>query len=195
MGWTYALHLCQRVVEGLCEEGGLEATSRVQDGRDSVRMSDGLMPSLRFRSEKLERVLCVMKARGLVLHKEEVSDEKLEVLAKHQPNAQEDVAHHQGDRLCGETRKDMERLIGHINFVSLCRREILAVLHSSYRFIRSFCGNKKERILWPSVAEGLMAWGNLCPLLMRPTLATLMELTLATSRGLRMRCYFCVQSF
>ena len=61
------------------------------------------------------------------------------------------------------TGQQLERLIGHMTFVSLCRREALAVLGEVYTFIRR---HYLERVpIWKTVRKELMKFDGLCPLI------------------------------
>ena len=59
--------------------------------------------------------------------------------------------------------QQLERLIGHMTFVSLCRRESLSVLGDCYTFIkRNFT---RSTNLWKSVRKELWQWDGLAPLI------------------------------
>eukprot|EP00974_Lingulodinium_polyedra_P108041 10458379-Lingulodinium_polyedra.AAC.1 len=52
------------------------------------------------------------------------------------------------------TRRDIERLVGHMTFCSLARREVLCSFSAVYAFART--GQGVSRKLWPSVRRELM---------------------------------------
>ena len=60
---------------------------------------------------------------------------------------------------------DMERLLGHMCFVSSIRRESLSVLDSCYKFVVKTRHVKREMQIWDSVANELRPWDGLAPLL------------------------------
>lgn len=59
--------------------------------------------------------------------------------------------------------QQLERLVGHMTFISLCRREALSVLGESYTFIR----RHYQQIvpLWKSVRNELEKWDGIAPLI------------------------------
>ena len=61
--------------------------------------------------------------------------------------------------------KTLEKIVGHLSFISLGRREILSVLGSCFAFIRS--NYNTTRILWSQVRHELCMWDGLAPLVMR----------------------------
>ena len=60
---------------------------------------------------------------------------------------------------------DMERLLGHMCFTSLIRRESLSILKYCYRFVTVFKGSREAKTLWSSVKRELDLWDSLAPLL------------------------------
>ena len=65
--------------------------------------------------------------------------------------------------------RDLERLLGHIVFIGLCRRESLSVLASCYRFVATFRTGAGQ--LWGSARRELMLWDALSPLLWQDLVA------------------------
>ncbi|CAK0805153.1 unnamed protein product, partial [Prorocentrum cordatum] len=59
----------------------------------------------------------------------------------------------------------LERLAGHMGFISLVRRESLSVFDTLFAFIRRFY--YEEAPLWPSVINELTIWEGIAPLLWR----------------------------
>ncbi|CAK0847592.1 unnamed protein product, partial [Prorocentrum cordatum] len=59
----------------------------------------------------------------------------------------------------------LERLVGHMGFISLVRRESLSVFDTLFAFIRRFYS--EEAPLWPSVINELAIWEGIAPLLWR----------------------------
>ncbi|CAK0856443.1 unnamed protein product [Prorocentrum cordatum] len=57
------------------------------------------------------------------------------------------------------------RLVGHMGFISLVRRESLSVFDALFAFIRRFYS--EEAPLWPSVINELTIWEGIAPLLWR----------------------------
>ncbi|CAK0891391.1 unnamed protein product, partial [Prorocentrum cordatum] len=62
-------------------------------------------------------------------------------------------------------KKVLERLLGHMGFISLVRRESLSVFDTVFAFIRRVYN--EEAPLWASVVRELTIWGGVSPLLRR----------------------------
>ena len=63
------------------------------------------------------------------------------------------------------TSRELERLIGHLTFVSLERREILSCFRAVYSFVQA--GYSQPHRLWPSVVRELRIFRGVLPLLLR----------------------------
>ena len=61
--------------------------------------------------------------------------------------------------------QQLERLVGHITFISLGRREDLSVFAEVYTFIRKHYA--VETPLWKSVRRELQTWDGICPLIVQ----------------------------
>ena len=61
--------------------------------------------------------------------------------------------------------RTLERLVGHISFLSLGRRETLSVLGSCFAFIST--NYDKPSTLWSQVRLELSMWDGLAPLIVR----------------------------
>ena len=57
----------------------------------------------------------------------------------------------------------MQQLVGHLVFVSLCRREVLAILSSVFRFAEKM-PRSGAAVLWSSVRRELKLWDDMAPL-------------------------------
>lgn len=73
--------------------------------------------------------------------------------------------------------QQLERLVGHMTFISLGRREILSVFAEIYTFIRKHYA--VETPLWKSVRRELQIWDGLCPLVVQNLRTPWSEKTLA----------------
>ena len=59
----------------------------------------------------------------------------------------------------------MERLLGHLCFVSLVRREVLSIFMWSYALTQAAKQARGPVKLWSSVRQELALWDGLAPLL------------------------------
>eukprot|EP00438_Fugacium_kawagutii_P031465 Skav222634 [mRNA] locus=scaffold10:187684:190948:+ [translate_table: standard] len=184
MGWKWALYFCQRVNERICERCGLLAKDRLRDGvaaPDSgfwhVQYVDNLHV---FGTDKAVveqhfwRAVQGLREAGLTVHEIEIDEGETKVLGWEleksgtlRPSRRRLWRLRLGLREIlrrgRASGQQIERLVGHITFVSLCRRESLAILGECYSFIRQHC----DRVvpLWKSVRKELAMWDGVAPLL------------------------------
>ena len=127
--------------------------------------------------KRLDGVCRVLEGRGLPLHKQQVDEGTATVLGweidgpGRQVRPKKERVWRIRLAIRGLLRRgrvssaDMERLLGHMCFVSLIRRESLSVLDSCYKFVVKTRHVKREMPIWDSVANELRLWDGLAPLL------------------------------
>ena len=185
MGWSWAMWWCQAIHERLVASAGESDAKLLSDrspvvGRDvdtNVVYADNFLSFSTVAgvtSEVIDRVSATLTAAGMVVHEVERETEDTEVLGwlfekGHviRPTRRRvwrcrlaiRAILAQG-RVSGRV---LEKLVGHLTFVSLLRRESLAVLSSVYAFIRR--SYDAETVLWDSVRRELSMWDGLAPLI------------------------------
>ena len=155
MGWTWALHWCQIIHERIAERSGLRPDERLQDFRAAptgsfwhVQYVDNLHVFGTDEKEVKERFwLAVdeLKRSGLTVHEEEVCDEgarvlgwEYEVSGIFRPSRQRiwkiRLAAEQLLARGSLSGRELERLMGHITFASLGKREMLSIFGETWRY-------------------------------------------------------------
>lgn len=115
-----------------------------------------------------------LRAAGLTVHEIEVDEASTQLLGWELNKAAELRPTHRRlwrvrlavREVCKRGRasgQQLERLIGHITFISLCRRESLSCLGEVYTFIQRHYGTVVP--LWKSVRSELLKWDGLAPLI------------------------------
>ena len=184
MGWSHAMWWCQRISERICERSGLLPSERLRDGQPPpqgtffhVQYVDNLHI---FGNDKEEvetrfwKAVEALRAAGLTVHEIEVADGSSKVLGWEiedggylAPSLSRLWRCRLGIReLLRRGRasgQQLERLIGHMTFVSLCRRESLSVLGDCYTFIQRNYTHSAN--LWKSVRRELWQWDGIAPLI------------------------------
>eukprot|EP00438_Fugacium_kawagutii_P025616 Skav209719 [mRNA] locus=scaffold528:209114:215555:- [translate_table: standard] len=184
MGWSWAMWWCQTLSERICERGGLLPNERLRDHAPAPKGSfwhiqyvDNLHVFGANQTEVEQRFWKAVEAlreAGLVVHEIEVGDQDAAVLgwnvtsdAVLKPKAARlwrlRLAIREILRRGRASGQQLERLIGHITFVSLCKREALSVLGESYTFFRRHYTQVVP--LWKSVRKELMNWDGIAPLI------------------------------
>ena len=189
MGWSHALYLCQSIHESLVEQAGLEEGNRLRDRRRApncrcahAQYVDNLIVIGTGASEVQDRFAAAvnsLKAAGLQVHEEETASTGDSTVL-----GWEYTAH----RIFRPTRKRVwktrcairellrrgkargeivERLLGHLTFLSLCRREALSVFGEVYKFVKAHRHCSSEVPLPRSVRQELSTWDGLLPLLFK----------------------------
>ena len=187
MGWSWAMWWCQAVHERRVVAAGLPATERMADGRAVPPLACGphsvyvdnfavFGKTEQEVQEKLQRVTAELSASGLPLHQETVSSGCVKLLGWQlggkTPALRPSPARLWRIRLAIRwvlrlprvSSMVMLQLVGHMVFASLCRREMLSVLASVFRFVERAPRAGATR-LWSSVRRELMLWDALAPLL------------------------------
>ena len=165
MGWSHALYICQSIHEELAERSGLVESGRVRDGKRAppsqcthAQYVDNMVVMGSTGSQvqdRFEHAVKELKRAGLQVHEEETSVGDAAVLGweysssglfrpsrKRAWKARQAVrALLQRGRATGGT---IEKVLGHLTFVSLCRREALSVSGEVYNFIKNHRFNRRE---------------------------------------------------
>ncbi len=189
MGWSWALHLCQMVMDGAISQAGFNSTSIISDKGTSVNIglgkiscgAAGYVDNFAVigcnRSEVDSRLAAIgqhLRGLGLTVHEEEAASTQCDfvglrfngitghVSIKPSRIVRLQAALQQLLNLQVCNSKTMQQILGHITWALMCRREGLAILSSAYAFAHSV-GDKPQKI-WPSVRWELGIIRDLLPL-------------------------------
>lgn len=184
MGWTWALWLCQTLHERIVGLAGADDSFRLSDkkpapstavlhteyvdnfhvfGTDKQRVSE-------ISQAGIERLRSV----GLIVHEEEESVGSANVLGWEftgsgilKPSRKRlwkvRLAIQEILKRGSISGRQLERVVGHMSFISMGRREGLSILGDTYTFIRRFYTVQHK--LWRSVRRELAVWYGISPLL------------------------------
>eukprot|EP00438_Fugacium_kawagutii_P004403 Skav208531 [mRNA] locus=scaffold3037:66464:70014:+ [translate_table: standard] len=186
MGWAWALWWCQRLHERIAERSGLLPEERLQDFSAPplgkfwhVQYVDNLHVMGSDRDEVLSRfrkAVAALREAGLTVHEEEEFEEQTKILGwqydkvgKFRPSAQRvwkvRLALRHLLRRGRASGQEIERLLGHITFIALGRRESLSIFGECYTFMQ-----RRYRAvvpLWKSVRKELEIWDGISPLIVQ----------------------------
>lgn len=186
MGWSWALYWCQSVHEKIVERAGLKPEERLQDfspapkdGFFHIQYVDNLHVGGTCKEEVLERfrrAVAELEATGLTVHEIEECDSETRVLGWEYDSRgffrpgrgrvwRARKAIREIVRRGRASGQQLERLVGHMTFISLGRREVLSVFAEVYTFIRKHYA--VETPLWKSVRRELQTWDGICPLIVQ----------------------------
>ena len=186
MGWSWALYWCQRLHETIAERSGLLPEERLQDftappvGRFwHVQYVDNLHVMGTDREEVLVRfrkAVNELREAGLTVHEEEEFEDETKILGwqydsigKFRPSPQRvwkvRLALRHLLRRGRASGQEVERLLGHITFIALGRRETLSIFGECYTFIQRHY--RTEVPLWKSVRRELEVWDGVSPLVVQ----------------------------
>ncbi|CAK0826987.1 unnamed protein product [Prorocentrum cordatum] len=191
MGWSWALWWCQRVHERTSVEAGACPEQRIVDHRPPPPMTPGahleyvdnfiaIGTDSEWVAALVRRVSDALRARGLEVKAEDHAGElpgESEALGwcidRGRCIVRPTRARLWRARLAvrgvlgrGRLRgRDLEKLLGHLVFISLIKREGMSLFWSCYAFVRK-CYDK-ETGLWPAVRRELEYWDGIAPLLWR----------------------------
>ncbi|CAK0813222.1 unnamed protein product, partial [Prorocentrum cordatum] len=191
MGWSWALWWCQRVHERTSVEAGACPELRIADRRPPPPMTPGahleyvdnfiaIGTDSEWVAALVRRVSDALRARGLEVKAEDHAGEvpgESEALGwcidRGRCLVRPARARLWRARLAvrgvlgrGRLRgRDLEKLLGHLVFISLIKREGMSLFWSCYAFVRK-CYDK-ETGLWPAVRRELEYWDGIAPLLWR----------------------------
>ena len=184
MGWSHAMWWCQRLSEKLVEDSGLTKKERLRDFDPAppgnfwhVEYVDNLVVFGTVRSEVERRFWLAVQAlrdAGLTVHEIEYGEGQSKVLGWSidekgtvGPTLSRLWRVRQGIREIlrrgRASGQQLERLVGHMTFISLCRRESLSVLGDVYTFIKRHYSTVVP--LWKSVRRELAIWDGVSPLI------------------------------
>ena len=183
MGWSHAMWWCQQISEHVCEKSGLTAAERLQDGSPCpsgnffhIQYVDNLHVFGTNKAEVEDRfwkAVSALREAGLSVHEIEFGDQETKVLGWNldskgilSPSLQRlwkvRMAIREILRRGQASGQQLERLMGHITFVSLCRQESLSVFGNVCTFIKRHYAAVAP--LWKSVRKELQQWDGLSPL-------------------------------
>ena len=186
MGWSWALYWCQRIHERLAERSGLKEEERLKDFSPApvgnfwhVQYVDNLHVFGTDREEvvsRFRRAVSVLKDAGLTVHEIGECEPVTKVLGwQYEPGHlfrpgrdriwKIRMAVRQLLRQGCSSGHQLERLVGHMTFASLGKREMLSILGETYTFIRKFHGQAVP--IWKSVRKELQTWEFLSPLIVQ----------------------------
>ena len=184
MGWSWAMWWVQNLSERICGRTGLTESERLRDGQSAptghfwhIQYVDNLRVFGRNKKEVEDRFWAAvdgLRQAGLTVHEIEIGDSHAKMLgwevstsSRLRPTPQRiwriRVAIREILRRGRASGQQLERLLGHMTFVSLCRREGLSVLGEIY----TFCKRHYQVVtpLWKSVRSELYKWDAISPLL------------------------------
>ena len=165
MGWSHALYLCQSIHEELAGAAGLHEEDRI---RDSQRVPQGrvrhtqyvdnmivLGPDHAEVCQRYQQAVATLKEAGLQVHEEETAEGDATILGwNFSRSGQVRPTHGRAWKarlaLRGLLRKGrangrtLERLLGHLTFISLCRREALSIFAEIYVFVKANRNNRQR---------------------------------------------------
>lgn len=184
MGFSWALYLCQTMHERIVGQVGAEDTSRLSDKKpapSSQCMHTEYVDNFHVIGTGPEQVsqlslkgIQALRSSGLVVHEEEQSTDSAQILGWEfgcngslRPTKRRlwkvrlgilqvlKTGHISGQQL--------ERVVGHMSFISMVRREGLSILGDVYSFIKKHYFTPAR--LWKSVRRELSIWYGISPLL------------------------------
>ncbi|CAK0799436.1 unnamed protein product, partial [Prorocentrum cordatum] len=181
MGWSWAMWWCQSVMERVAEAAGCGDYSRLRDGRPAPSLDPSChleyvdnFVSIGYDAEAVRsavtRVMTELSRRGPVVTREEpLGDSEGEfavlgwsVTAAGRLSASASRLWRARLAVRGFLRRgrasgrDLERVLGHIIFVTLAQREGLSIFEACFRFVQK-CYHQQVP-LWSQVRQELMAW-------------------------------------
>lgn len=186
MGWSWALYWCQKIHEHIVERAGLLEAERLQDFTPPpsgsffhIQYVDNLHVAGTSRDEVVGRFRLAVQAlrdAGLTVHEVEECEETTKVLGWEYEGGN---TFRPGRARVWKVRaalreilrrgvvsgQQLERLVGHITFISLGRREAMSVFGDVYTFMRRHYSSVAP--LWKSVRKELSIWDGICPLILQ----------------------------
>ena len=184
MGFSWALYLCQTVHERIVGQVGAEDTSRLSDKKpapSSQCMHTEYVDNFHVIGTDPEQVsqlslkgIHALRSSGLVVHEEEQSTDSAHILGW---EFGENGSLRPSKRRLWKVRlgilqvlktgqisgQQLERVVGHMSFISMVRREGLSILGDVYSFIKKHYFTPAR--LWKSVRRELSIWYGISPLL------------------------------
>eukprot|EP00438_Fugacium_kawagutii_P032235 Skav231695 [mRNA] locus=scaffold597:1206282:1209294:- [translate_table: standard] len=191
MGWNWALWICQTLHERVVSFAGADDSNRLSDkkpfpGGDVLHTeyvdNFHVIGTNAHKVKQLsEHGIQLLRDKGLVVHEEEQSSGSAIILGWEftsdgtiRPTANRlwkvRLAVMEILRLGSISGQQLERVVGHMSFISMGRREGLAILGDVYTFIRRFYNRPHK--LWKGVRRELAIWYAISPLLWRDLRST-----------------------
>eukprot|EP00438_Fugacium_kawagutii_P018254 Skav220446 [mRNA] locus=scaffold254:128743:132882:- [translate_table: standard] len=184
MGWSWALYLCQTMHERIVGQIGADDTSRLVDKKPApdtevlhteyVDNYHVIGTNSRAVTELSQLGIEALRGAGLVVHEEEHSTGNAQILGWE--FSTDGTLRPTSRRLwkvrlgilhilrCGRVSgQQLERVVGHMSFISMIRREGLSILGDCYTFIRRHYYVPAK--IWKSVRRELSIWYGISPLL------------------------------
>ena len=188
MGWSWALHICQQVLNHALDCAGFEQSRIIGDKRASVKITGGediaaagyvdnfgvFGTSPAAVNQGLSRIATTLRGFGLTVHEEEEAQMSADFVGLHCDGKSGYVSIKPGRILKIRSAVDellrrqfcsgklLQLLLGHCTWALMGRREGLSILRSSYAFMHQNL-NRSSR-LWPSVRQELVWVRDLLPL-------------------------------
>ena len=188
MGWSWALHFCQKVLMHAIESSGIVGRQIIGDKRTGVQLHGGSDIAVAGYvdnfgvigtcpcavNQGLAKISEHLRCLGLTVHEEEEAQHVgsfiglhfdgrsgfVSIAPKRLRNIKCAIDELLSNQFCsGHT---LQLLVGHCTWAMMTRREGLSILNSCYAFIHHF-GQKSGR-LWPSVRQELDWVRSLLPL-------------------------------
>lgn len=183
VGWSWALHLCQSVLEYAITCSGFTPKQFIGDKRDAVVMNDkgstavaayvdnfGVLGADRqVVDEGLQKIIATLRGWGLLVHEIEPASQRADFVGRGTVSikktrinrikfAIDELLERQ---VC--SGRTMQLLVGHLTWALLCRRCGLSLINACYAFIGD--GSNQNRRLWKSVRQELQWVSAILPLL------------------------------
>ena len=189
MGWSWALHFCQKVLEHGISQAGFDHKQFIGDKRETVVLEQlhdlavaayvdnfGVFGANREAvDEGLQKIIHVLRGWGLTVHEIEPACLHSDFVGLSFDGSQGTVSVKKQrilkikfaiDELLERqfcSGRTMQLLVGHLTWALLCRRTGLSLLNACYAFIDD--GSTKHKRLWKSVRQELTWVASVLPLL------------------------------
>ena len=185
MGWSHALWWCQMIHQRIVSEIGATAENSIED--KAIVPEDDCMHleyvdnwvvlgTNKDKVEKLaQRGVDVLRQKGLVVHEVEQASSHIKVLGwefegstfRPRPlrvwRVRKAFEHLLSRGVC--SGRQLEKIVGHANFLSLGRREALSIFGETYTFIQRHYHHSSR--IWRSVRKELSIFIGIAPLIWR----------------------------
>ena len=185
MGWSHALWFCQMIHQRIVQGVGAGMQTRLED-RTAVPSGDCMhleyvdnFVVLGTSSSKVSQIaeagVSALREAGFVVHEEETSKGNIKILGwefestRMKPKSlrvwRVRMAFQQLLKTGVASGRQLEKVLGHANFISLGRREALSIFGETYTFIQRHYHIPHR--LWRSVRRELEIWIGVSPLIWR----------------------------
>lgn len=188
MGWAWALHFCQGVMEHAIAVAGFGASSIIGDKRPPVQLTSTDEVAVAGYVDNycvigcnrasvdagLEKIASILREWGLSVHEEVAADFESEFVGLHF-NGHSGVVSIKPSRIRKLQRAIHELLernfatghlvqlsLGHVTWALMCRREGLSLVNTGYAFVHKHYDTPTR--LWPRLRTELSRIADLLPL-------------------------------